>query len=249
MTAARTATKEAPVKPAVAALAKAQKEMGAVLKNTANPHLKSKYADLGSVIDAALPALNDNGFALLQPIGRDEVGPFVETVLAHESGEEFRSRVYLIMGKNDMQAFGSATTYARRYGLLALAGLAPEDDDGHATRADAAPPKRPQDPRPLIEQAGPMPSAQEPVPPRDPAKVAASLMRLVGMATTKDELDHTLARPKFDEAWEWLALESPTHSALVGEAVDAARDRIEAATIPLPPQIEEAMNDDLRGVL
>jgi len=106
------------------------------------------------------------------------------------------------------------------------------------------------DPRPLIERAGPMPSAQEPVPPRDPAKVAASLMRLVGMATTKDELDHTLARPKFDEAWEWTSLESPKHAALIKEAVEAARERIEAASrAPLSPQIEDAMNDDLRGVL
>ena len=39
-----------------------------------------------------------------------------------------------------MQGVGSAQTYARRYGLMGLAGIAPEDDDGNA--AAAAPPNR-----------------------------------------------------------------------------------------------------------
>ena len=128
---------------ATKALVKAQKAMGAVLKNASNPHLKSKYADLGSVLDACQSALHDNGFAIMQPCGKDQEGAFVETVLAHESGESFASRVYLVIGKQDMQGVGSAITYARRYGLLGMAGLAPEDDDGEATKApkrEAPPP-------------------------------------------------------------------------------------------------------------
>ena len=128
---------------AIKALVKAQKAMGAVLKNASNPHLKSKYADLGSVLDACQAALHDNGFAIMQPCGKDQEGAFVETVLAHESGESFASRVYLVIGKQDMQGVGSAITYARRYGLLGMAGLAPEDDDGEATKApkrEATPP-------------------------------------------------------------------------------------------------------------
>lgn len=35
-----------------------------------------------------------------------------------------------------MQGLGSAITYARRYGLLGLAGIAPEDDDGNAAVAN-----------------------------------------------------------------------------------------------------------------
>lgn len=131
---------------AIKALVKAQKAMGAVLKNANNPHLKSKYADLGSVLDACQAALHDNGFAIMQPCGKDQEGAYVETVLAHESGESFTSRVYLVIGKNDMQGVGSAITYARRYGLLGMAGLAPEDDDGEATKAPKSAPK--QDPKP-----------------------------------------------------------------------------------------------------
>ncbi len=122
------------MKAAYIALAKAQTEMGKALKTAANPHLKSKYADLGSVMDACFSALHDNGFAIFQPSGHDEHGPYVETVFAHASGECLTSRVYLVLGKQDMQAVGSAQTYARRYGLLGLAGLAPEDDDGEATK-------------------------------------------------------------------------------------------------------------------
>ena len=125
------------------ALAKAQTNMGKALKQANNPHFRSKYADLGNVMDACLPALNEAGIALIQPTGEDEHGRYVETILIHgESGESLSCRVPLIVSKNDMQGYGSAVTYARRYGLMAMAGIAPEDDDGHA--ASKAPPKQEQ---------------------------------------------------------------------------------------------------------
>jgi hypothetical protein len=126
------------------ALAKAQAEMGKALKQSNNPHFKSKYADLGNVMDACLPALNAAGIAVIQPTGEDEHGRYVETVLIHgESGESLTCRVPLIVSKNDMQGYGSAVTYGRRYGLMAMAGIAPEDDDGNA--AAAAAPKAPKE--------------------------------------------------------------------------------------------------------
>lgn len=129
------------------ALASAQANMGKALKQANNPHFRSKYADLGSVMDACLPALNEAGIALIQPTGEDEHGRFVETTLIHgESGETLSCRVPLIVGKNDMQGYGSAVTYARRYGLMAMAGIAPEDDDGNAA-AKAAPKNEP--PKPI----------------------------------------------------------------------------------------------------
>ncbi len=121
-----------------AALAKAQAEMGKALKSSDNPHFRSKYADLGNVMDACLPALNKHGIAVIQPTIDDETGRYVETVLLHDSGETLRCRVPLIVQKNDMQGYGSAVTYARRYGMMCMAGIAPEDDDGNAA-AKAAP--------------------------------------------------------------------------------------------------------------
>ncbi len=135
-----------PAAPSLAgALAKAQAEMGKALKQNTNPAFRSKYADLGNVMDACLPALNKHGIAVIQPTVDDESGRYVETVLLHESGETLRCRVPLIVQKNDMQGYGSAVTYARRYGLMCMSGIAPDDDDGNAA-AEAAP-KREEAPR------------------------------------------------------------------------------------------------------
>jgi hypothetical protein len=129
------------------ALAAAQANMGKALKQANNSHFRSKYADLGNVMDACLPALNEAGIALIQPTGEDDHGRYVETVLIHgESGEQLSCKVPLIVAKNDMQGYGSAVTYARRYGLMAMTGIAPEDDDGNAA-AKAAPKQEP--PKPI----------------------------------------------------------------------------------------------------
>lgn len=119
------------------ALAQAQMEMGKALKQTDNPHFRSKYADLGNVMDACMAALNRNGIAVIQPMQDTEFGRYVVTKFIHESGETLECPVPLIVGKQDMQGLGSAYTYARRYGLMALAGIAPEDDDGNAAAQSA----------------------------------------------------------------------------------------------------------------
>ena len=77
------------MKSIASALAAAQANMGKALKQTTNPHFKRKYADLGSVMDACLPALNEAGIAVIQPAGEDETGRYVETVFIHgESGDK-----------------------------------------------------------------------------------------------------------------------------------------------------------------
>lgn len=110
----------------------AQKEMGDLLKTSTNPAFKSKYADLAAVIEAVLPALHNNGFALMQPPHSDGALVEVETLLLHESGGYVRSVLGLRPSKQDPQGVGSAVTYGRRYALQAIAGIAPEDDDGNA---------------------------------------------------------------------------------------------------------------------
>ena len=110
---------------------RAQQAMGKAIKNSTNPHFRSSYADLGNVYDACLKPFNDNGFTVTQPSGRDEYGDFVSTNITHITGMAFQSKVYLVIEKQTMQGLGSAITYARRYGLLQMAGIAPEDDDGN----------------------------------------------------------------------------------------------------------------------
>jgi hypothetical protein len=127
-----------------AALAAAQAEMGPAVRDAKNPAFNKKYADLSAVTAACMPALNKHGIAVIQPPGSEGNDRWVSTVFIHgASGETLECRVPLIIGKNDMQGYGSAVTYARRYGLMCMAGIAPEDDDGNqavtaAPKADDA---------------------------------------------------------------------------------------------------------------
>ena len=123
-----------------AALALAQGEIAqGPLKSSSNPFFKSTYADLASVVEAIRIPLSKNGLAYVQrmlPSAGESVQ--VETVLMHASGEWISGTVALPVSKKDAQGVGSAITYARRYGLSAIVGVAPEDDDGNAA-AQAAP--------------------------------------------------------------------------------------------------------------
>ena len=118
------------IKNLSSALLKAQRNIGAAVKGAANPFFKSKYADLGSVMEACKSALNDQGITILQPVQSDSTGDFVETMLLHESGEFMSSNMKLVLSKQDMQAYGSAVSYARRYSLQSLVFIPAEDDDG-----------------------------------------------------------------------------------------------------------------------
>jgi len=121
------------MKQIAAAFVKAKKDFGPVLKDHTNPAFKSKYADLGSCIDAVEPALLANGIALIQETFEDSTGVTVQTVLLHESGEAIHcGKLHVPASKQDPQGYGSALTYARRYSLCAACGIAPEDDDGNA---------------------------------------------------------------------------------------------------------------------
>jgi len=115
------------------ALVKAQKEMLIAVKDSKNPFFKSNYADLNSIREACLPALNKYGIVLLQPIVHIDGKNFVKTLLLHESGESIEGLTEIVYSKaNDAQAQGSGITYARRYGMQSLCNVAADDDDGNS---------------------------------------------------------------------------------------------------------------------
>src|SRR6185503_4999668 len=115
-----------------AALAAAQGMMENAIMNRINPHFKSKYADLAAIFDASRKPLSANGLAIVQTI---ENG-VIHTRLLHTSGQWIASEHPLPMSGRP-QEIGSALTYARRYSLSALIGLAAdEDDDANATRSN-----------------------------------------------------------------------------------------------------------------
>ena len=114
------------------ALIKAQGEFAPAVKAKVNPHFKSKYVPLDIVLDAIAGPLRDNGIAIVQQTDICDGRTVLLTRLVHESGEWIAGRYPVHPVKADPQGEGSALTYARRYALMAIAGIAPEDDDGNA---------------------------------------------------------------------------------------------------------------------
>jgi len=114
------------------AFSKFQAEIEGVKKDANNPFFKSKYAELSSVWDAIREPLTKNGFSVLQEPGSEDGKLIMTTTLLHSSGEYVRSSVKFPIVKQDPQGVGSAITYARRYSLQSITGIAPEDDDGNA---------------------------------------------------------------------------------------------------------------------
>lgn len=117
----------------VPALIAAQKSFKPAIKDSTNPAFRSKYVSLDAVLEAVSEALLNAGIALVQATDRDDDGTtLLVTRLIHTSGEWIGSRYPVRPVKQDPQGEGSALTYARRYALMALVGIAPEDDDGNA---------------------------------------------------------------------------------------------------------------------
>ena len=118
-----------------AALSKAQASITGALKDSSNPFFKSRYADLASCWDACRKQLADNGLAVIQTTDVTNVGVVLVTTLAHSSGEWMRGVLPIVTKDAGPQAQGSGITYARRYALAAIVGLAQIDDDAEAAQA------------------------------------------------------------------------------------------------------------------
>lgn len=117
-----------------AALSKAQALITGALKDSANPYFKSKYADLASCWDACRKPLTDNGLAVIQTIEASEARAVLVTTLCHASGEWVKSYCPILTKDDSPQGQGSGITYARRYALAAMVGLAQIDDDAEVAQ-------------------------------------------------------------------------------------------------------------------
>lgn len=122
----------------IPALIQAQGELQHAAKASSNPHFKSKYADLATVLDTCKPVLQANGLAITHQRMSVNGGEYLVTSLWHSSGQYLQSTSKLMPSKQDPQGYGSAMTYARRYDLSALIGLASDDDDGNAASSGVA---------------------------------------------------------------------------------------------------------------
>jgi len=122
------------------ALVKAQMQIKGAVKDSTNPAYRSKYADLGSVMDAVRDALHKNDLAVIQLSRMHESGaPVLVTRIIHTSGEHIEGEYPLVCkDPTHPQQLGSAVTYARRYALAAALGVVQEDDDGNTAAGHTA---------------------------------------------------------------------------------------------------------------
>lgn len=106
------------------------------IKTKSGATISYGYADLSDVIDVCTAALTPHGVTFLQPVIGSEAGTIrVRTTLLHESGESLSDEgVPIAADFRDAKSVGSAVTYARRYGLASMVGIAQTDDDGKAAR-------------------------------------------------------------------------------------------------------------------
>lgn len=116
------------------ALVKVQSQLKGAKADSVNPFFKAKYASLSSVWEACRKLLADNELVVIQTTSvGDEHKLIIDTTLAHSSGEWITGQLPMILNKEDPQGIGQAITYGRRYGLSAIIGICPEDDDAEST--------------------------------------------------------------------------------------------------------------------
>jgi ERF superfamily len=111
------------------ALVAAIGELSNVPKTASNPYFKSKYAPLDAIVESTRPVLAKHGLAIQQQPLFMEGTAGVETTILHKAGHSTATTLLLPLKDQSPQGVGSAITYARRYALAAVLGLATEDDD------------------------------------------------------------------------------------------------------------------------
>jgi ERF superfamily len=180
-----------------AALAKAQAQLvnpeksliGTIRSDQASGTERSfRYAPLSSGLDIVRKTLSQHEIATVQITSIDEASGIVRlsTVLAHASGEWIASDwpVCAISDTAAPHRMGAALTYARRYALFTLVGIAGEDDlDAPDLLAPAPVTSAPKEPKDDSKRASNGGSHTRPKP--APVKTELSL---VLSASLRDEL-------------------------------------------------------------
>ena len=119
------------------ALAKAQAEFPAIgrskevrVQTKTGGSYTFAYEPLDAILNTVRPVLAANGLAFSQLLGHVGGAPALKTMLMHEGGEVIQDSCPLPSnGSLTAQEFGSLVTYFRRYALVAVLGIATEEDD------------------------------------------------------------------------------------------------------------------------
>ena len=123
------------------AMSRAQLEMKSPEKKGYNPHFKSNYIRLEEILTGPVKVMNKHGLSVRQWPTCENGAVVVKTCISHNSGQNIQHDLRLPCDAN-VQKIGSAISYARRYALQSILGIAGEDDDGNAASAPKKPTKR-----------------------------------------------------------------------------------------------------------
>ena len=124
---------------AQAAISSVTKDKVGKVQSKSGASYEYRYSDLAAVIAEVKPHLNINGLCFVQSPRSDSTGVFVETRILHLSGQWIETEVFIPVVMATPQAYGSAISYGKRYGLQAMTGLPSDDDDGQAASTAARP--------------------------------------------------------------------------------------------------------------
>lgn len=129
-----------------------QKKVSSISKDSVNPFFKSKYFDVNTVIDTIKPVLNEIGLVVSQPFGVTPDGKNVLRTEVYDDSKLITSSQIYLPEISDVQKFGAAITYFRRYALVSLLLLeGEEDDDGNSNQVVS--PITTQNPDPIMNYA------------------------------------------------------------------------------------------------
>jgi hypothetical protein len=203
-----------------AALAAAQGEIENAAKNAANPHFRSKYADLAEVLNTTREVFPKHGLSLLQSTGFDGSLVSVTTLLAHKDGGYITAVASCVPAKTDAQGVGSATTYLRRYSAAAIAGIAQEDDDGNAAAHNGKPAP--------VTKVNPTTGAWESQSPESQEYLSGIATHVIELLTNASEADawdylHTQSLDSDEKIALWTRFDSKQRAALKRGETQAKR--------------------------
>lgn len=138
------------------ALSKAQGELKDANQDATNPHFRSSYATLDTVLKNIRPIFSKHGLSIIQiPVSEGDKH-FLMTRILHQSGQWIEGSMELLLFKKDMQGMGAAITYARRYSAGAFAGIGSETDDDANSISETQSAKPYQAPKPIAKPAAPV---------------------------------------------------------------------------------------------
>lgn len=197
------------------ALAKAQAVLTNPAKDAENPHFRSRYASLDTGLNIVRKALSAQNIAFTQGTRMDGELLILETLLSHSSGEWMQSEYPVARFPVKQQELGSAMTYAKRYSLFGLVGIAGEDDDdGNAANVRDIPARKQPEPAPKAAAL----SAEK------SQEVYAMMAKALMMAETVEQIDKWVS-----DNLKSIETLNDAHKALLRKAIKDLRGEMQKA--------------------